>query len=526
MKSWSWTVPFVVVAVAAVPARADFIGPGAPLEKLAKEADLVCKATVVSEVPVTDPWFEPVGGYEVRETELKVVSVVKGPRIKRIQFRHYVRSKTVGSANFRQVHELAVGQTYLLFASASGGDVYRQLSKAPSMKSDQGVLRAADARPHRGKTVTEAVWAELREQLASRTPASALYAIQELDQMTGGQHTGLADFDRTAVLDALRPLVLATSEDVAAAAIGVLGADSPYLDDRDGPFWLAGMGQGTIPGLTPRKPGKEPEAMIAVKELLRVADGRGAASVRALAIRALGRTHRPSSARLTAWGRDPEPAVRRAAILASVELPDRALIQAGVGDGDATVRGTAALAIGFTQDAALVELLAQLLHDGSADVRRAAATSLMSLAPDASRDVMKANLGSECRGAFGNALARHGAAPYVDVLAEVIERRLPQPQIGVGGWVPDYDAWQILFDHVKGLPAEDLRRDQIARALDALERMQWGSSGEPCYLYALYLRRGLVQRAERFREAMRTKGPFQMEEEFARVNRRPQDWVQ
>ena len=63
----------MLVLLVASPAGAYLVGPPVPLEELAKKADLVCKATVLSDHPVTDTWFDVIAGYEVRETEMRVV---------------------------------------------------------------------------------------------------------------------------------------------------------------------------------------------------------------------------------------------------------------------------------------------------------------------------------------------------------------------------------------------------------------------------------------------------------------------
>ena len=46
-----------------------------------------------------------------------------------------------------------------------------------------------------------------------------------------------------------------------------------------------------------------------------------------------------------------------------------------------------------------------------------------------------------------------------------------------------------------------------ARSLDALERMNWYNSGQPCGLYALYRDHGLVSRAKEIRGTARKRAP-------------------
>lgn len=514
-----------IVAVSATRASGYSVAPAVPLAEIAKTAELVCKATVLGDRPATDPWFEPLLGFEVRDTELRVVSILKGPAdIKVIRFRHYapVAAGAVGGYA-PQSYQFTTGRSYLVFA-AQAGDVYRQLSKSPTLKVGQGVLRAADDRPHRGKTLPEAVWAELTSMLASANAEDAVEAIVQLDQMSGGHMTGLADFDRGAVLAAIRPTMEAKSVAIATTAISVFGADSPYFDDQLVAFWLAGRGKGTIPGLAPRVPSANPAADHAFQQLLAVADGPATAALRGLAIRALGRSHGVPAAKLAVWSRDPEPTVRQAAVLVSAELTDHKLILGGSQDPSADVRSAAALAIGFTQDPALLPRLDALLKDASPKVRESAALSLLSFSPEQAAAVLKAHLGSEYRPLFVNALARRDPQPYLALLAEVIEKRL-QPTAWWGGTIPAGDSWTLLFNYVKGRPVTELTAGKLDAALDALERMQWFSSGEPRDLYALYLRRGLPERAKRFRAAVRRTVTYDIDFYFDMAEKSPSTYV-
>lgn len=511
------------VVFAATRASGYAVGPAVPLEELAKKADLVCKATVVADRPATDAWFEAHLGFEVRETELRVVSIVKGaPGTKVVRFRHYAPAPAGAVGPYApQSYRFTAGRSYLVFASKVGG-LYRQLSKQHTMKGDQGALLAADDKPHRGATITEVAWAELRGLLASTTADDAVYAIGQLDEMSGSRMIGLKDFERRAALDAIRPLVLARAAPVATAAIAVFGGDSPYYDDRLASFWLAGVGKGSIPGLSPLKPSAAPVAGVAAKELLAVADGPASPDLRALAIRALGRA--APAGKPAAWGRDPDVSVRRAAVLVSAELADRKLIASGATDGAPEVRQAAALAIGFTQDPALLPALDALLKDAAPKVRTAAALSLLSFAIDQAAPVMKSHLGSDFRPLFVNALARKDPQPYLPQLAEVIEKQL-RPSDWWGGSVPAGDSWKILFGYIKTRPAAELTAGKLDRSLDALERMSWFSSSEPRDLYALYLRRGLPARARRFRDAVRKASSFDMDYYFDMADKNPSTYV-
>jgi len=321
---------------------------------------------------------------------------------------------------------------------------------------------------------------------------------------------------------------------IATAAITVFGRDSPYFDDQDAPFWFVGIGKGHITGLGARKRPPSPLADIGAKELLQVANNGPTPEVRALAIRTLGRRSPASPAAMVAvWVRDPSIAVRRAGVLASADLPDREPIMTASTNDSPDLRHTAALAVGFAQDPGLVPLLGKLLQDRVADVRNAAAMSLLSFAPDQAAPAMEANLASDFRPLFVNALASGDPQPYLEMLAEVIEQQGVGPSDwkrpenwNYGGTIPAADSWRILFDFVKSRPAAELTAGKLDRSLDALERMHWFGSGGPTALYTLYLSRGLVSRAKQFRDTTRKSVPFDMDLFFDRVDRNSAAYAQ
>jgi hypothetical protein len=150
---------------------------------------------------------------------------------------------------------------------------------------------------------------------------------------------------------------------------------------------------------------------------------------------------------VAAWVRDPSIVVRRAGVLASADLPDREPIITASTNESPDLRRTAALAIGFAQDPGLVPILGKLIQDPVADVRNAAAISLLSFAPDQAAPVMKANLASDFRPLFVNALASCDPQPYLEMLAEVIEQQGARPSDwkrpenwNYGGQIPAADA--------------------------------------------------------------------------------------
>lgn len=318
MKTTASTCGALVLAIlllAGSPAFATIVSPAIPLDELALKVDLVCKATVAADRPVTDVWFEPVDGYEVRETELRVISVIKGTAPSVIRFHHYAELPLRGM-NSRQSYTFAAGRSYIVFATQGADGTHRQWSKSRTAKADQGVLLSLDAKAHRGTTVREAVWAELLTLLKSADDTDVMEAIRQLDELSGGRRTQLKDFERSKALAAIRPLLASSSVTVATAAVTVFGADSPYFDDSHAPYWFAGIGKGTIPGNVARTPSARPAADVAIKELLDLTAAGMTPQLRALAIRTVASSSAVSAALVSEWLRDPNVEVRQAAVLA------------------------------------------------------------------------------------------------------------------------------------------------------------------------------------------------------------------
>lgn len=537
-----------------------------PLDGLASTADLVCKATVIADRPVSDDSFKPIYGFEVREAELRVVSSLKGDPPGVVRFRYYERSQISPESPVAQLvrfvrdylsatgepegHSLTTGRTYLVLATRVTGVMYREMAGLVASSAhitgigpvgqqyskliSPGVLLAADAKPHHGNTLTEAAWNELLALTKSPRDDDVLKAIYPLDWMSGGpawNRSGSPIFERDEALIAIEPLIEAKNTDIAVAAVTAFGGDSPYFYDRDVPFWLVGIGKGHITGLAARRrPANPVVADIGARELLQVAIDGVTPKLRALAIRALGRRpHAYPVAIVAKWTRDPNVEVRRAAVLASAEVPDRAPIVTATTDSSPELRETAAWAVGFAQDPHLLPLLDKLLHDPVAAVRSSAALSLLSYPAEQSTAVMKANLNSGFRPLFINALASADPQPYVAMLAEMIEHdEMGVYQIELTDWSfggTSSESWQILFDFVSSRPADELTSGKLDSSLDALERVHWASSGEPTKLYALYVSRNLQSRARRFRQTTRNSAPFNMDIFFDRVDQDPWAYV-
>jgi hypothetical protein len=121
------------------------VSPTLGLEELARRSDLVCKATVLADHAVTDDSFTWQLGFEVHETSLRVVSIVKGSSPDVIRFRHYLRnSEPVWYT--RRPYTFDPGRSYLIFATRIEGDTYRPFEQYQGM-INEGVLCSGGTAP-------------------------------------------------------------------------------------------------------------------------------------------------------------------------------------------------------------------------------------------------------------------------------------------------------------------------------------------------------------------------------------------
>ncbi|MHC5010853.1 MAG: HEAT repeat domain-containing protein, partial [Planctomycetota bacterium] len=404
LARWMPLVVFGALVAAPPGAGAYPVGPPVPLEEMGARADLIVKATVRSVEAAENDWFRPYHGYEVRGARLRVVSVVKGEvHGEEIVFLHYAPGAQAGIVP-PQHYELDVGRTYLFLAANTGTPgIFRQLWISHTVKEDQGVFRAADPRPHRGVTLEDVVWEELGRLLAASDPADVVYAIDQLDEMSAPdwdarprRSLALQDFDREAVLAAIAPHAESPAQEVALRAIEALGSRNPYLRPAYAPHWLAAFGAGNFGGYRMDVARTNVGGRLYAALLSEIASGDASAEIRALAIRALGRSMRPPDPEaLNHWARDPEPTVRQAALILSADAsPDVALplIWTGAHDDDAPARAGAARAVGFGRFEGALDVLAALLDDGDPAVRRAAAMSLLSFSAETARTHFEAAL--------------------------------------------------------------------------------------------------------------------------------------
>jgi hypothetical protein len=509
------------------PAGAYPVGPAVSLNKLTEMADLIVKARAIATEKTDDAWFTPHPGFAASATKLEPLTFLKGePAAGVITFRHYASEPEGPSFFMPQHYEFTPGRCYLVFAAKTGKPgVFRQLWANHTDKEDQGVLRIADNRLPVGESVRAACWSGLTGLLASGTTDDVVYAIRQLDQMSGTGWSALKDFPRPEVAEAIRPLLASTNREVVLAAIAAASSRNPHTGN-EALHWLVTVGKGHLPGIAARDARFDNlSGRLLWRELAAVADGNAPAEVRSAAIRALGRSGvEELHPRLERWCGDPEALVRQAAMVLlsdSREQDALRLIREAAGDPAAEVRQGAAQAIGFAQETTLVPLLGRLLADTAPKVRQAAAMSLLSFDVAVAAEVMREHLRDpEYHSLFVNALAARDPAPYTAELQQIVVGN-EQPRQFWGGRIPAADSWDILFRHVQSQPAADLQAGKFDAALQALGNLKWHSSSEPRDLYALYLQRGLTNRAQAFRQQCRRTLSYDIDYYFNQVDRSP-----
>lgn len=525
-------VPFCIPT----PAAAYPVGPPVPLDKLSEQADLICKVEAVASQRVEDDWFRPVSGFDTLETTLRVMEVYRGgPQPAPVRFRHYAMQRNAPYIYQPQHYEFIPGRVYLVCACRGNAEgTFRQLWLSHTMLEDQGVWRAATREPHGALPFRQVLYRELIGLLSNEQRDDVTYALRQLDWLSGGVNYALQEFPRDEILAAMVPLLQRPSDDLVTAVLQSLGARSPYLRDDLVVGWLATRGQGHLPGFSRwEEPAAYPAGQRYGRAVAAVVDSSRPVAVRALAVRALGRSCRPEVlAHARRWLRDPEPSVVQAAAMLLGDYPQEVNLdelRTLARDSRPAVRTGAAQAIGLGQLTALVPELARLLDDPAAPVVQAAAISLLSLPHEHSRGSLLAHRRHDPFGPlFINALAHYDPAPYLDELSGIVETR-PVPRSWWGGFTPWADSWDMLFNYVQAQPEEDLRGGKFDRVLRALEapaagadgRMKYYSSSEPRDLYALYLQRGMKERAQAFRTLCERTSGYDIGQFFAEVVRDP-----
>lgn len=502
------------------------------LTELIKQSDLIAKVVATtSEVVFVSP-YKPVHGFDVRCTKLKVLESYKGADPGgSISFFHYAPSQNAMAMMYMpQNYQFEKGKAYILFAKKSDREgVYQQLWENHRSKEDQGLVRAADDTRYGKRPVREVLWRELTKSLKSKVREETIYAIGQLDRMSGGGYDNLKHFDRSATLQTLAPLLQSPDDEIATLVIRAIASRNPYLSPDVAPGWLATIGQGHLPGFAEWEETAKGAAAEFWVPLAEIVESDRSPSIRALAIRALGRTRVPElEPHLAGWIRDPDPLVCQAAAVLLADFPDladAATLKRLARDPRSGVRIGAAQAIGFGQYAQHVKLLGELLKDQQPQVVSAAAMNLLSFRTDTVKPILEANLEHpQYRCLFINALARDNPADYQDELCEVIEKDLT-PENWWGGRIPWGVSWNILFKYVQSQPAKQLKAGRFDKALQALESPEYYSSSEPRDLYALYLQRGLKDRAKKFRENCRQRITYDIDYYFDMVDKNPHTYT-
>jgi hypothetical protein len=486
------------------------VGFSVGLDELAGDADVIFKGTAGFTGPVQDEWFKPVRGFIACETQFKVVSVLKGEGLgEGAAFRHYDSDpKPIGISFMPQSYHFEKGRTYIVLAQQeAAAGVLRQLWANHKSKTDQGVLLCADAEPLRAKTVKGVFEGELMKMLSSPRVSDVLYAVNQLDQMSGGE---TSDFNREEALAAVIEVITNPDPQIAQGAIGMIG-HNPYI--------------GGNPRLYPNMKNIGGEKYW--KRLVAVADGGAVNETRARAIQALGLVREPALLKpIERWLADPAPAVRASAALLLADFPGpetRQRLTTLAGDTAPEVRACMARAAGFSQQVELAEVLSGLLKDPERKVREAAAMSLLSFSPENETiaKVFKANLeNKEFQPLFLIALARENPGDYLDALATAVEQKT-EPKNFWGGQIPAFTAWTILFRYLQGQPFDAVRSGKLNRYLDAMEKVGNYSSSEPRDIYAFYLQRGMTDRAQKFRQEARKAVTYDLDYYFKMVDENP-----
>jgi HEAT repeat protein len=503
------------------------------MDELAEASDVIMKAKALSSEPVADDWFDEIRGFEPYSTQMQVISVIKGDLPKgNLNFHHYGSARANAEFGFNyapQFYKFEKGRSYIVFAKiAETKGVLRQLWKSHRLKMDQGLFLAADDKPvPLGIKLREIIWEELGRLLESRDPKDVIYAIRQFDGLSGGgAYYELNDFIRGEVVDKIHSFMSSKNVDIAKAAIETLASRNPYFRDNFAVHWLASIGDGKIQGMGKWDLNRDyAGARKYWRELAAIVDSDEPAEVRALALRAMGRAGQPKLEEcLIKWTEDPEPLVRQAAVVLLSDFPGEKtleILKKRSEDESAKVRLAVARAIGFGKFKVLLQVLEKLLDDKDTQVRHGAALSLISFAPKEVEKILIAHKeDKDFKSVFVNALAEENPEPYLDALAEIIEKRL-EPTNFWGGQIPSFTSWNILFKYLQKQDVTELQSGKFNRCLEALENAKVHGSDQPRDLYAFYLQRNMKERAQRFREACKTRVSFDMEYFFDQVYNNP-----
>lgn len=531
---------FVLLVVA--PARGYIVPPALSIEELTRKCDLIVKARAIDSVLVKDAAFADLSGagHAVFATRLKVISVLKGdPELAEITFHHYAElAGQVGAAPYSpQSYHFTPAQSYILFAKKTDDPrVFRTFTVNHTSQPDQGLIRAADSEPiARDTSAKDAIWRELTNLAKSDDSAGVVYAIDHLNTLSSVpwyDRQPKTDFARNDALDVICPLLASKDHAVARAAVRAIGRASPYWDEAMPQSWLATVGKGKTLrrgfGTYPANYAN-PSAGRCRAQLVALAQSASAVEIRAMAIRALGRSRENEHDHalvepLRRWMTDPAAPVRASAAVLWSDYPSKeatAALEELARDKDPAVRAGAAYTIGYSQLTELLPVLDRLLADPDESVRRAAALALLSFDPKTAGGILKAHLKDRAYSVgFTNALAEEYPAEYRDALVAILKAN-PGPETNLPGQIPTYTAWDILMNYVTTLDPADLRAGKFDAYLDALETPPNIGSGPFQTLYRFYHEHGLRNRLEPFRTKARAQVTgYDLDEYFKQIDGR------
>jgi hypothetical protein len=495
------------------------------MDKMTTNSDLILKARVISSTTITNAAFQPVPGFQVQASTLEVLSILKGQcPSKTVVFQHYAShpDDRMGRMYAPQHYDLEDGHCYLMFAARTEqDDVFRQIRMHHTSKEDEGVMRTLDDRPLSNMTVKDAHWFELGLLLNNLATTNQLYAIQQLDSMSGNKSQSwhhADNFNRADVLKILQPLITHTNDEVAIAALNCFksGPDGTGQDDA----YAEALTQITTCGAP---------------------TSRWIAAIDACS----GARFPVVSNALSRWLTNASDEVRLHTVLLLPSFPgefsERALRERAT-DPSPSVRAGVADAIGNGKIVTLLPLLKTLftdpvgrtnpvpplsleqLQDGgriwggnNGDVHTSAGYALLQFDTDQVGDFLASNLNDPgFRPAFLCKLAETHTAPWLTNLVEMLEQRRVriEKEVEVSG-VPQkkeylkarltlsgnaFKCWNILYGYLHELPPEAFANGKMNRTLDAMERAGTTGSQEPMRLYELYRTKGLPERAAKYRQ--------------------------
>lgn len=549
--------PFVWLLTAPV-AQAYSTGPTKSLDELSRDADLVCKAKVIATA----------GSGRNCEARLQLITIFKGgPGTNQIKF--VFSGANGGEWDQTPKHvDLQLGRSYLLFARTNkAGGGYRQILEFHTFKDDNGAMHTLDDRRCMNVSFKEAHWLELNLLLTNSTPSDALYAIGQLNSMTGfceHNYTNCPshqaayrwrkppdhDWSWGRVAPVLVPQVRHTNDAIAIAAMKLCRRGGCLNTTNDfAPLLVEQAGAS-------RSVARRTTAMSVLR----------------------GRPSTAFATLLPAWLTDASEEVRTAATFLLSSLPTSeamplvrqqvqdaaanvrdAAAQVAIGtkmpevlpvlakDSSPTVRAAAAGSIATGKFKELIPELLALMNDPtgvtnklglhpndsgmlmnhSGPVRTAAAYALLGFPVEQVEAELKANLNDDYfKPAFLARLSATNPVAWMTELGDVVERRLQPVNWGQGGRSdpvfysnPYWNCVTHLWTALNAQPNADILAGKFDRYFQALENGGMSVAGELERIYGFYLGKGMLERAAKFKEASLKRHGSSFEQGFQRVER-------